>query len=82
MHKNLPYYFVRMFEKLARLLAGWHVKLKNWHAVWHVGMFIGTLACLLALWHVKMRSWHDFCTLVRKQRRYAGILASRPRWHA
>ena len=44
MHKNLPYYFVRMFEKLARLLAGWHVKLKNWHAVWHVGMFIGTLA--------------------------------------
>ena len=47
-----------MFEKLARLLARWHTKLKNRHAIWHVGTIIGTLArkkevgTLLARWHV------------------------------
>ena len=54
-----------MFEKLVRLLVGWHTKLKNWHAVWHGVTFIGTLA----LWHVKMGCW------------YAGTLARKPRWH-
>ena len=26
-----------MFENLARLLSRWHDKMKNCHAVWHVG---------------------------------------------
>ena len=33
-----------MFEKLVRVLARLHAKLKHWHAVWHVGRFIGKLA--------------------------------------
>ena len=50
-------HFVRgMSEKLACLLARWHAKLKNWHAVQHVGMFIDTLARknekLARFWHV------------------------------
>ena len=50
-YRNFPLHFVRgMFEKLVRLLVGWHTKLKNWQAVWHVGTFIGTLT----RWHVKM----------------------------
>ena len=32
-------------EELTRLLARWHVKLKNWHA-------LGRLARSLARWHV------------------------------
>ena len=34
----------RQVEKLARNLARWHPKLKYWHAIWQVAMFIGTLA--------------------------------------
>ena len=56
----------------------WYAKLKHWHAVWHVGTYIGTLA----RWNVKMRSWHAFGTLSCKPRRHASILARRPRWHA
>ena len=45
-----------MFKELARLLARWYTKLKHWHAVWHVGTFIGTLARknekLVLFWHV------------------------------
>ena len=44
-YRNFPYHFVReVFEKLARLLACQLSKVKHWHFVWHVGMFIGTLA--------------------------------------
>ena len=55
-------------------MARWHAKLKNWHAVWHVGMFIGTLAreneklarvrhvCTWESWHVNhadtLARWH------------------------
>ena len=52
-----------MFEKLARLLASWHTKVKNWHAIWHVrasssniSTLIGTLARkngkLASFWHI------------------------------
>ena len=34
----------RQVEKLARLLARWHTRLKHWHIVWHVDTFIGRLA--------------------------------------
>ena len=44
-------------EKMARLLARWHAKLKNWHAF-----------CKLVPWHIKMRSWHAFGTLARRPR--------------
>ena len=41
-----------MFENLARQ----RIKLKQWHAVWHLGVFIGTLAYknekLAHLWYV------------------------------
>ena len=37
------------FEKMARLLARWHAKLKFWRT--------------LARWQIKMRSWHAFGTL-------------------
>ena len=44
-YKNFLQHFVRgMFEKLARRLASWDAKLKHWHAIRHVGAFIGTLA--------------------------------------
>ena len=45
-----------MFEKLARLLASWHGKLKHCHTILHVGTFIGTLPRkdekLARFWHV------------------------------
>ena len=37
---------VRPVEKLASRLASWHTKLNHWHAVWHIGTFIGKLATL------------------------------------
>ena len=44
-----------MFEKLARLLASWHSKLKHWHLILQVGTFIGTLSPkdekLARFWH-------------------------------
>ena len=48
----------RGVETLARLLAHWYTKYKNWHA-------FGTLARLLARWHVKIRSWHAYGILER-----------------
>ena len=52
-----------MFENLARLLTRWHVNLKHWHAVWHVGTLIGTLARknekLARFWYVGTQArWH------------------------
>ena len=52
-----------MSEKLARLLARWHAKLKHWHATWHVSTFIGTLARenekLARFWHDDTQArWH------------------------
>ena len=41
------------FEKLARRLARWHAKLKNWH-VWHFGTFIG----MLLRKNEKLVHWH------------------------
>ena len=68
MYRNFPKHFVRgMFEKLAPSLARWHTKWNNWHHLWQVSTFIGTLACknekLANVWHV-------------------GTWVSRPRWHA
>ena len=57
-----------MFEKLARLLEHWHVKLKHWHVLWHVGTFIGKLV------HKKL----ELGTLLARW--YAGTLALKPRW--
>ena len=66
-YRNFTEHFVRgMLEKLARHLASWHVKLKTWHAIWHVGMPYGTLTRLLTRWHVKARSWHALTTVARK----------------
>ena len=50
-------------EKLASLLANWHAKLKQWHALEHIGMFIGLLAGknvkLERFWHFGMQArWH------------------------
>ena len=64
-----------MFEKLARSLARWHAKVKNWHALWHAGTFFGTLASknenLAHFWHVDNQArWHV---------NHAGPQA---RWHA
>ena len=46
-----------MFEKLEHCLALWYARLKYWYAVWHVGLFIGTLAHknskLARFWRVK-----------------------------
>ena len=59
-------------EKIARLLARWHAKVKGWHAKvkgWHA---FGTLARLLARWHVKMRSRHTFDTWANGHVDHAG----------
>ena len=52
-----------MSEKLARLLARWHAKLKNWQVTWDVGTFVGTLTRknekLARFWHVDRQArWH------------------------
>ena len=81
-----------MFEKLARLLAHWHAKLKtlhavwhiwharskHWHAVWRVSTFIG----ILARENKKLARFWDANTLARKPRWHASTLARKPRWHA
>ena len=50
-----------MFEKLACRLARSYAKLKYWLSLWHVGMFIGTLACknekLAHFWDVDMQAF-------------------------
>ena len=51
--------FALQAQKLARRLEPWDVKLKYWHALWHVGTFIGTLPR-------KIKSWYAFGTLARK----------------
>ena len=53
----------RQVEKLARLLARWHTRLKHWDTVWHVDTFIGRLAHknekLLHFRHVDTQArWH------------------------
>ena len=63
-----------MFEELARLLVRWQAKLKNWHAVWHIGTPYRTLA----RWHIKMRCFHAFGTLARRHINHAGTQAC---WH-
>ena len=60
-----------MFEKLTRLLALWHAKLKHWDALWQVRTFIGTLAC-------KMKSWNAFGTQTHWHWSHA---ATEARWH-
>ena len=45
------------------LLARWHIKLKHWYTLWHVGMLIGMLAHenekLVCFWRVGMQArWH------------------------
>ena len=55
-------------EKMARLLARWHAKLKYWHA--------------LARWHTKLKNWHAFANLARWHVYWhAGTWARTPRWH-
>ena len=53
-NSKIEKFFWKIVEKLARLLALWYARLKNWHA-------FGTLA----RWQVKMRSWHAFGILAR-----------------
>ena len=52
-----------MFEKLTRVLARWHAKLKHWHVLWH----IGTQARRI----VRKPRWHAI-TLTRRPRCHAG----------
>ena len=52
-----------MFENLARLLARWHGKMKNWHAVWHVGTASWKISKLLARWYAKLKNYQAFGTL-------------------
>ena len=50
-------------EKLASHFAGWHAKLKHWHAAWHVVTFISMLIHknekLVGFWHFDTQThWH------------------------
>ena len=64
---NFTYHFIRgMFENFACLLARWHAKVKNWHAVWHA----------------KLKSWHTVGTLAPQVENltYLGTFIGRSKW--
>ena len=79
---------VHEVEKLAPHLAWWHAKLKHWHAIWHIGMFIGTFPGKnekMAHWNAGTLAgkpcWHA-TMLAHKPCWHASMLTCRPRWHA
>ena len=74
-----------MFEKLARLLALWQAKLTYWHAIWHVGTFIGTMVLtnekVALLWHVGLQvRWHINYT-VTQVRWHVNHSGTHEHWH-